>query len=194
MSLCGEHILSWLTFVPLIGAALIALTGKNNERSVKLIALVASLTSLMLALIVWYRFDPSAGLNFEETFLWVPILNVSYRLGVDGLSITMVLLTAIITPLALLASWKQDREVKLFFSLFLMLETGMFGVFTALNFFHWFIFWELGLIPMFFSLKSGARKTGATRRSSSSSIRWPVASGCFWHFRSCTWRPVRSTC
>src|SRR5208283_4510965 len=82
-----------------------------------------------------------------------PALNVDYRLGVDGLSMTMVLLTAIVTPLALLAHWKQDQNVKLFFILFLLLQTGMFGVFTALNFFHWFIFWELGLIPMYFLIK-----------------------------------------
>ena len=90
---------------------------------------------------------------FEERWSWIPALNVDYRLGVDGLSMTMVLLTAIVTPLALLAHWKLDRNVKLFFFLFLLLQTGMFGVFTALNFFHWFIFWELGLIPMYFLIK-----------------------------------------
>src|ERR1035438_24208 len=80
-------------------------------------------------------------------------MNVDSHLSVDGLSMTMVLLTALIMPLALLASWKQERNVRLFFILFLLLETGMFGVFTALNFFHWFIFWELGLIPMYFLIR-----------------------------------------
>jgi NADH-quinone oxidoreductase subunit M len=145
--------LSWITFVPLLGALVIAFAPKNNETGIKLVAILASLASLGLTLAVWSKFDANAGLMFEERFSWIPAIAVDYRLGVDGLSITMVLLTAIITPLALLAHWKLDRDVKLFFFLFMLLEAGMFGVFTALNFFHWFIFWELGLIPMFFLIK-----------------------------------------
>jgi NADH-quinone oxidoreductase subunit M len=147
------HMLSWITFTPLIGAAVVALLPKENDRGIKVVAILASVFSLLLTLCVWSRFDPSAGIMFEETRSWIPALNVNYHLGVDGLSITMLLLTAVITPLAMLAHWKQDRDVKLFFFLFLLLQTGMFGVFTALNFFHWFIFWELGLIPMFFLIK-----------------------------------------
>ncbi len=145
--------LSLITFVPLIGAVLVLLLPKTSERSIKVVSLLASIFSLLLALCVWSRFNPNAGLMFEERFAWITALNVYYRLAVDGFSVTMVLLTAIITPLALLAHWKQDRDVKLFFFLFLLLQTGMFGVFTALNFFHWFIFWELGLIPMYFLIK-----------------------------------------
>ncbi len=146
-------LLSLITFMPLVGVALILLVPKSSDREIKLIALGASIISLLTTLCVWSRFDPNAGLVFEERWSWIPTLNVDYRLGVDGLSMTMVLLTAIVTPLALLAHWKQDRNVKLFFILFLLLQTGMFGVFTALNFFHWFIFWELGLIPMYFLIK-----------------------------------------
>jgi NADH-quinone oxidoreductase subunit M len=145
--------LSWITFVPLIGAAVVALLPKSNDRAIKIVALLASLVSLGLTVKMFLGFDPAKGLMFEERFVWIRLLHVDYRLAVDGLSITMVLLTAIITPLALLAHWKLDRDVKLFFLLFLLLQTGMFGVFTALNFFHWFIFWELGLIPMFFLIK-----------------------------------------
>ena len=145
--------LSWITFVPLIGALVIVFLGKRNESAIKVVALFASLVSLAFSLKVWLAFDPTKGLMFEERFAWIPSINVEYRLGVDGLSITMLLLTAIITPLALLAHWKLDKDVKLFFFLFLLLQTGMFGVFTALNFFHWFVFWELGLIPMFFLIK-----------------------------------------
>jgi len=147
------HLLSWITFTPLLGAAVVALLPKESDRGIKVVALLASVWSLLLTLCVWSRFDPSAGIMFEETRSWIPALNVNYHLGVDGLSITMLLLTAVITPLAMLAHWKQERDTKLFFFLFLLLQTGMFGVFTALNFFHWFIFWELGLIPMFFLIK-----------------------------------------
>src|SRR5207237_2822962 len=114
------------------------------KRSARVVAILASLTSLCCALVVWTGFNPAGGIQFNEQFLWIPKLDIYYRLGVDGLSVTMVLLTAVITPLALLAHWKQERDVKLFFFLFMLLETGMFGVFTALNFFHCFIFWELG--------------------------------------------------
>src|SRR5664280_831787 len=153
MSQSSFPILSLITFTPLIGAALVLVLPKRSDRSIKLVSLAASFISLLLTFCVWSRFDPNAGLMFEERIPWITALNVDYRLAVDGLSITMVLLTAIILPLALLAHWKQDRDVKLFFFLFLLLQTGMFGVFTALNFFHWFIFWELGLIPMYFLIK-----------------------------------------
>jgi len=146
-------LLSLITFTPLVGAALVLLLPKTSPRGIKLVSLAASTFSLLLTLCVWSRFNPNAGLMFEERVPWIAALNVDYHLAVDGLSVTMVLLTAIVTPLALLTHWKQDRDVKLFFFLFLLLETGMFGVFTALNFFHWFIFWELGLIPMYFLIK-----------------------------------------
>ncbi len=145
--------LSVITFVPLVGALVVAVLDKTNERAIKSVSLVASLVSLGLTLMVCSGFNPSRGLMFEERYAWVPAIHVDYHLAVDGLSVTMVLLTAIITPLSLLAHWRLDRDVKLFFVLFLFLQTGMFGVFTALNFFHWFIFWELGLIPMFFLIK-----------------------------------------
>jgi NADH-quinone oxidoreductase subunit M len=145
--------LTVITFAPLAGGLAVLLMPKGEDKAIKLVAIAASLVSLALTLVVWRGFDPSAGLMFEERLTWIAALHVDYRLGVDGLSITMVLLTAIITPLALLTHWKLDRDVRLFFFLFLLLQTGMFGVFTALNFFHWFIFWEAGLIPMFFLIK-----------------------------------------
>jgi NADH-quinone oxidoreductase subunit M len=131
----------------------VALLPASRGRAIKGVSLLASVISLALAVKVSLAFDPSRGLMFEERLAWIPAIHVDYRLAVDGLSVAMVLLTALITPLALLAHWKLDKDVKLFFCLFLLLATGMFGVFTALNFFHWFIFWELGLIPMFFLIR-----------------------------------------
>ena len=150
---CAFPYLSWISFTPLVGAFAIVFLGKTQERAIKVVALLASLVSLALTLVVWAGFDSAQGVMFTEQFHWISALNVDYHLGVDGLSVTMVLLTAIITPLALLAHWKLEKDVKLFFFLFLLLQSGMFGVFTALNFFHWFIFWELGLIPMYFLIK-----------------------------------------
>lgn len=144
--------LSMITFAPLVGALVVLLLPKANGRAIKLAALAASVVSLVLALKICSGFVPGR-MMFVERWAWIAVLNVDYHLGVDGFSIAMVLLTAVITPLALLAHWKLEDNVKLFFCLFLLLQTGMFGVFTALNFFHWFIYWELGLIPMFFLIK-----------------------------------------
>jgi hypothetical protein len=103
---------------------------------------------------MWLHFDAkSGGLQFVEKFDWVPSLGIQYFLGVDGLGLLMVLLTAIVTPLAILASWRMDDRPHVYHALILWLQAGLFGTFTALNFFHWFLFWELGLIPAFFLIK-----------------------------------------
>jgi NADH-quinone oxidoreductase subunit M len=93
----------------------------------------------------------------------VPSLGIEYSLGVDGMGVLMVLLSALIVPFALLASWKIEHNPKLYFSLVLFLESGLFGVFTAQNFIHWFLYWELSLIPAFFLIKlwGGPRRTNA---------------------------------
>src|SRR5207249_3336063 len=76
-----------------------------------------------------------------------------YFVGIDGLGLLMVLLTAVVVPMAVLASWKKEENVPLYYALVLFLQAGLFGTFTALNFFHWFIFWELSLVPAFFLIK-----------------------------------------
>ncbi len=149
----GLPYLSLITFLPLAGSLVVLLLPKTQERAMKVAALGASVASLLLTFCAWTRFVPSAGMMFVERHSWITALHVDYYVGVDGLSIAMVFLTALVTPLAMLAHWKLKDNVKLFFFLFLLLQTGMFGVFTALNFFHWFIYWELGLIPMFFLIK-----------------------------------------
>ncbi len=149
----GLPYLSLITFLPLAGSLVVLLLPKAHERAMKITAIGASVASLLLTFCAWTRFVPNAGMMYVERHPWISALHVDYHLGVDGLSIALVLLTAIITPLAMLAHWKLKENVKLFFFLFLLLQTGMFGVFTALNFFHWFIYWELGLIPMFFLIK-----------------------------------------
>ena len=117
MSQSSFPILSLITFAPLAGAMLLLLLPKHSDKEIKLLALGVSIVSLLLTLHVWNHFDANAGMMFEERVPWIPALNVDYHLAVDGLSMAMVLLTAIVTPLALLAHWKQDRNVKLFFFL-----------------------------------------------------------------------------
>ena len=88
-----------------------------------------------------------------QKFAWIPTINVDYFVGVDGLSILMVMLTALLMPIALLASTPIQKHQRVYYPLMLATQTGLFGVFTTLNFFHWFIFWEAVLIPMFFIIK-----------------------------------------
>ena len=150
----GLSILTVLTFVPLIGAIIVAAVGQDNKRLARGLALGTSLLSLAIAVGLWHSFDASSGaLQFEERHTWIPSLGVDYRVAVDGLGLLMVLLTAIVVPMALIASWRTEDRSSIYFSLVLFLQAGLFGTFTALNFVHWFLFWELSLIPAFFLIR-----------------------------------------
>jgi NADH-quinone oxidoreductase subunit M len=145
--------LTALTLIPLFGGAAVIGLGANKAVARKL-TLAVSFLSLGVTLFLWKNFNAASGdLQFTEQFDWVKSLGIQYRLGVDGLSILMLLLTAIVTPLSLMASWQNDDKPHIFGALVLWLQAGLFGTFTALNFFHWFLFWELGLIPAFFLIK-----------------------------------------
>jgi len=156
--------LTILTFLPAAGALLLLAFGGRNKNLTRSSALVFSLLALVLTLILWTHFNPASGsLQFQEQHAWIPALAVDYHVGIDGLGLLMLLLTSIVVPIGILASWKIQERVPLYFSLVLILQSCMFGTFTALNFFHWFIFWELGLIPAFFLIKlwGGSRSTKA---------------------------------
>lgn len=147
-------IISILTFLPLFGAIAIIGLSAEQKRLARGLAFTFSILSLGLTIFMWTRFNPASGeLQFVETHNWIPSLAAQYHVGVDGLGLLMVLLTAIIVPMAMLASWNIQERVPIHFALILFLQAGLFGTFTALNFFHWFIFWELSLIPAFFLIK-----------------------------------------
>ncbi len=147
-------ILTIVTFAPLAGAFALLFVPKTNEGLIKTVAFLASIIPLGIIFLVWKRFDPSsASFQFVERAPWIPSLGVDYHLGVDGLSASLVLLTAIIAPIATAASFGVHERIKPYMLLFLLLITGIFGVFTALNFFHFFLYWEIGLVPMFFLIK-----------------------------------------
>jgi len=146
--------LTILTLMPLIGGIVIVGLDSEQKRFARALALVISLSGLSMALVLWGSFQSSSGdLQFQERYSWIPTLGVEYHVGIDGLGLLMVLLSAIVVPMALLASWKIENRTTLYFGLVLFLQAGLFGTFTALNFFHWFIFWELSLIPAFFLIK-----------------------------------------
>lgn len=147
-------IITILTFMPFAGAIILAF-GRNLEKTLtRRFALAVSFISLALALAMWKSFDASSGgFQFPELHDWIPKLGVQYRVAVDGLGLLMVLLTSIITPMSILASWRNEDRPHIYFSLVLFLQSGLFGTFTALNFIHWFLFWELSLVPAFFLVR-----------------------------------------
>ncbi len=156
MDFVRANVLTLITFVPLLGAGWVMLLPREAKTAIRWLALVASLIPLALAVMAWFWFqaDPCTsiveGACFEQKVLWFPILNASYHLGVDGISLTMVLLTTLLTPLAIIISWSIEDRVRLYMALFLMLEMGMLGVFVSLDLLLFFVFWEFGLVPMYF--------------------------------------------
>ena len=147
-------LLSLIILTPWLGALLLALTPRLSPKTSRGLGLLFSLSTLGLSLVAWADFAPAAaGYQFVEQRHWISVLNVSYHLGLDGMSLILVLLTGLIAPAALLASWKIERDPRLFSLLFLFLQGAALGVFLALDFFPWFIFWELSLVPAFFLIK-----------------------------------------
>ncbi len=146
--------LSLVIFTPWIGALVVAMAPRAGVAACRWIGLLASLSTLGFALRLLCAFDPNAtGGQFVEQHAWIASLNVTYHLSLDGLSLLLVLLTCLVAPASLLASWKQAQSPRLFNALFLVLQGAALGTFLALNFFHWFIFWELSLVPAFFLIK-----------------------------------------
>ncbi|MEW5958303.1 MAG: NADH-quinone oxidoreductase subunit M [Chloroflexota bacterium] len=143
-------ILSTLIVVPIIGAILLVLVPGDNKTLLKWVALAVALVNLALSLLLYFGFESGAsGYQFEEFVAWIPLLNVYYHLGLDGLSLFLVLLTTFLSAIAILSSWTAITEqVKEYMVLMLLLETAMIGVFVALDLFLFYLFWEASLIPM----------------------------------------------
>ncbi|HEX2698101.1 MAG TPA: proton-conducting transporter membrane subunit, partial [Anaerolineales bacterium] len=151
MDFLNAHLLSLILFLPALAGVLMLFLPKDNLKLLRWFALGASLIPFVLSLLVWFRFQADAtGFQFEEQYVWYAAVNSSLHLGVDGISLTMVLLTTLLTPLAILASFSVTDRVKPYMMLFLFLETGMLGVFLALDLLIFFVFWEVGLVPMYF--------------------------------------------
>jgi len=147
----GEHILSWMTFFPVIGAAVILFIPSGRKEIIKTVAAAAAAVPLILAVQLFIKFDrTSSGFQFVEHYTWIESFNIEYFMGIDGLSVPMVLLTALLSFICVIASWGIEKSVKGYFALFLLLEAGMFGVFCALDFFLFYVFWEVMLLPMYF--------------------------------------------
>jgi NADH-quinone oxidoreductase subunit M len=151
MDFLSTHVLSTILLLPALVALVILFIPGDLVRGIRWTALLASLVPLGLTIWVWQSFDQGAvGFQFVERYAWYPAVHSSFHLGVDGLSLTMVLLTTLLMPLGILASFNISEKVKAYMMLFLFLETGMLGVFLSLDLLFFFIFWEVGLVPMYF--------------------------------------------
>lgn len=171
----GFPILTFITFLPILGMIVILFLPKDQYRSIRYTALIVTAIQVLLAVVLLANYNYSAAgifdaksFQFIEKFRWIEISGISwlgtikidYFLGIDGISMPLLLLTAIITLIATISSWNIEKAVKGYFIMFLLLDTGMMGVFVALDFFLFYIFWELMLLPMYFliGIWGGPRK------------------------------------
>ena len=146
-----ENILNWIIWFPIIGMVAIAFIPRDKENVIKITAAVATGLQLLLTLVLWQNYDAGdGGMQFMVRAEWIPSFNITYILGVDGLSLPMAILTALLCFIGVFVSWNINKAVKGYFALFLLLDTGIMGVFLSMDFFLFYIFWEVMLLPMYF--------------------------------------------
>src|SRR5215469_1994867 len=146
-----NHALTLITFVPIAGMVLALATPQAMKDICKWIAVAATAIQLVIALWLYKSFDTTTtAVQFAERHDWIPAYHITYFMGVDGISISMVLLTALICFISVFASFGINRAEKAYYALLLMLDAGMMGVFVSLDFFLFYIFWEVMLLPMYF--------------------------------------------
>ena len=171
MSFITQHLLTLILFIPTLTGVVVLLLPKENLKAQRWTAIVGSLIPLALTIYLWANFNAAqTGYQFDESYPWLTSLDPtdfsktivfsSFHLGIDGLSLTMVLLTTLLVPLALLASFNITDRVKAYMFLFLALETGMLGVFLAVDLLIFFVFWEVGLVPMYFLINQWGSEKG----------------------------------
>ena len=158
MNELAPQLLNWMIFIPAIAGLACLAAGKNGAR---MIALVASLVTLALSLVILCQFSfKASGVQFATNVGWIDAINVKYYTGVDGLSLPLVLLTTALSVLVVLASWKIEKAVPAYMCLYMLLLTGMLGVFLSLDLFLFYVFFEISLLPMYFliGIWGGPRK------------------------------------
>lgn len=166
LTIINGHILSGLIFFPIFGTLLLLILPPNKETLLKWAALVMTIITFLTSLILFVRFESSfEGMQFVEKYSWVPDFGILYYLGIDGISLLLILLTTFMMPFALIGSWNSiTKHVKGFLCCQLMLEAGMIGVFSTLDLILFYVFWEAMLVPMYFiiGMWGGPRRIYAT--------------------------------
>src|SRR5215475_4190959 len=151
MNVITANILTVITFLPAAGALLLLFYGREHIRSIRALALIVTLLTFVFSLHLIAHFDSSnPDFQFTVKVPWMPSYGINYALGIDGISLFLILLTTLLSPLAVLASWSIHERLKEYFIFMLLLETGMIGVFGSLDLFLFYVFWEIMLIPMYF--------------------------------------------
>jgi NADH-quinone oxidoreductase subunit M len=165
MQFLGIGILTWITFLPVAGMLLVLLLPKDNKNLIRWSSAAITGLQLLLAVVIYMKFDrgmaginTEAGFQFVEKARWIDIpalswfgrIQIDYFLGIDGISVLMVILTALISFIAVFSSWGIEKSLKGYFALLLLLDAGMMGVFVSLDFFLFYVFWEVMLLPMYF--------------------------------------------
>ncbi|MBI4851988.1 MAG: NADH-quinone oxidoreductase subunit M [Acidobacteria bacterium] len=152
MKLFGIPILSLVTWLPLLGAIILIFVPKTQKEVIRLFANVWALLCFLVSLPLVFNFDKSLrGLQFIEDYQWIPLIGARYQIGIDGLSLSMVILTTLLGVIAIFSSWSAISErIKEYYIFLLMLQTGMLGTFVAVDMFLFYVFWEVMLVPMYF--------------------------------------------
>ena len=152
MDLFAHHILSVVLFTPLVGSLLMLFIPRENELAHKIAGNIFGVLGFLVSLPLLRWFKPGwGGFAFQETADWIPSIGAKYHLGIDGISLLLVMLTTFLGMIAVLSSWSAiHHRTKEYYILLLLLQTGMIGVFVSLDFFLFYVFWEVMLVPMYF--------------------------------------------
>jgi NADH-quinone oxidoreductase subunit M len=143
-------ILTSILLAPILGIIIILLFPATKEKEIKVTAVIVTFTSLLLSIIAFVTYNKTiGGLQFQETYSWIPAFGINYSVGADGLSIPLILLTAIVIFAGVFASWKMEKRIKEFFIFLLLLVAGVFGVFISRDLFFFYLFFEIAVIPMY---------------------------------------------
>ncbi len=149
MNQLGFQLLSALLVVPLLGVAVVLFIPDAKEKAIKTATLATTLIVFAMSLPLYFSFKTQAGFQFEETLDWIPALGIKYHVGIDGISLFIVLLTTLLSVIAVLSSWTAiKKQIKAYMVMMLLMETAMIGVFVSLDLFLFYAFWEASLIPM----------------------------------------------
>src|SRR5216684_3574650 len=152
MDFLAHHILSVILFTPLVGALVLLFIPREMAHAHKIAGNVFGALGFLVSLPLLRWFRPGwGGFTFEETADWIPSIGAKYHLGIDGISLLLVMLTTFLGMIAILSSWSAiHQRTKEYYILLLLLQTGMIGVFVSLDFFLFYVFWEVMLVPMYF--------------------------------------------
>jgi len=161
MEFVESNLLTLTLFFPVFAAIIVGLLPSEEKKLIRWTSLILSLVPLALSLVMWQQWNPEqTGFQFVEKKVWYEAIHSSYHIGVDGISLTMVLLTTLLTPIAIVASFGIEDRIKAYMALFLLLEVGMLGVFMSLDLLLFFVFWEIGLVPMYFLINQWGSEKG----------------------------------